>query len=337
MWTQKRIWFIGIVAALLVVTSGQTTVAQARSLWTATYWENVGQEGVPAKTRYEETINYDWGKRAPLPGIPADYFSVRWVKTVRLTAATYHLSVRADDGVRVTVNGETVIDDYVTHALRARSADIVLNSGEHEIIVDYFEWTGRAAVQFDLKRTDKPVDPIVIGRGGPDTATVTGVRWLLDVHERPGNIASQIVGRVANGEEVVMLERRSQSARYVQIELASGAQGWMHRDFLSTVADMTAYEPFSESADGPWGALPYRNLYATVVVTAELPAYAQPGDTTSDQVGSFQRGELVALTGFQSSSGMYVQVKLPAEQQGWVFGSFLDGQIALYSLAVYNP
>ncbi|MEZ4638095.1 MAG: PA14 domain-containing protein [Caldilineaceae bacterium] len=49
----------------------------------------------------------------PVPGlVPVDQFSARFERTLNVTGGIYRFSVQADDGVRVWVGGELVIDEW---------------------------------------------------------------------------------------------------------------------------------------------------------------------------------------------------------------------------------
>src|SRR5688500_5736856 len=62
----------------------------------------------------EPALNFKWGKRAPLPEVPKDNFSVRWTgQFMPVTTERYRFRVQADDGVRVAFNGTTVVDRWV--------------------------------------------------------------------------------------------------------------------------------------------------------------------------------------------------------------------------------
>lgn len=108
-----------------------------------------GGEGVPGEA--PKRVDFDWGAGGPAPGIPADEFSAR--VTGKLTiedAGQYTLLVRSDDGVRVTLDGAPVIDDYLPLA-RQRGAVVQLGGKEpHDVTIDYFEAYGDAALQFGL-------------------------------------------------------------------------------------------------------------------------------------------------------------------------------------------
>ena len=60
----------------------------------------------------------------------------------------YSLLVRSDDGVRLTVNGNVVVNDDLTRAVDHSEAVLFLEEGLHQIEVLYFENTGGAVVEF---------------------------------------------------------------------------------------------------------------------------------------------------------------------------------------------
>ncbi len=60
----------------------QLTVAARNEFpdWKAEYYENPGLQGEPKVVRSERKIDYAWQLQAPVVGIPADNFSVRWTR-----------------------------------------------------------------------------------------------------------------------------------------------------------------------------------------------------------------------------------------------------------------
>lgn len=68
----------------------------------------------------------------------------------RSTRATYALTVNSDDGVRVLVDGEEVLEDWTLHAPRREEQLLELDPGEHTIRVEYFQIQGTAALSVDL-------------------------------------------------------------------------------------------------------------------------------------------------------------------------------------------
>ena len=120
----------------------------AYTAWQAHYWNNTSLSGVPALARYESAINYDWGWGSPAPGfVASDNFSARWSRSVYLEAGTYRFTTQSDDGIRVYIDGRLIIDNWTVHALQTNVAYVTLASGNHSLVVEYFEHTGLAVAR----------------------------------------------------------------------------------------------------------------------------------------------------------------------------------------------
>ena len=91
------------------------------------------------------------------PSVGVDTFSGRFTKTVTLAAGTYEFSAGADDGVRVLVDGVSVIDRWVNDGPSSRTGSATLTAGEHTIVVEYYENFGGAAVQAGYALVAAPV------------------------------------------------------------------------------------------------------------------------------------------------------------------------------------
>ena len=97
--------------------------------------------------RDDTAVNFDWGYGAPAPGLPVDYFSVRWTRTLELQGGSYQFFAESDDGVRVWVDGQLIIDQWHNATGSTYSTTISLSSGVHEVRVEYYEATQIAKVR----------------------------------------------------------------------------------------------------------------------------------------------------------------------------------------------
>ncbi len=60
----------------------------------AQYYANASFRGKPVVTRVDKQINFDWDAASPMPGVPANSFSVRWTGTIQApTPGTYRMQV----------------------------------------------------------------------------------------------------------------------------------------------------------------------------------------------------------------------------------------------------
>ncbi|HSJ57874.1 MAG TPA: PA14 domain-containing protein, partial [Anaerolineae bacterium] len=123
--------------------------------WQGEYYANTTLIGQPVYTTQDERrIDYDWGDGGAPPGLPSDKFSIRWTGDWDLEQGEYTFFLFADDGVRLSLDGELLIDDWVA-GIGLRTAKVVVPAeGPHRLVVEYFEQTGGAAVRLHWRRTD---------------------------------------------------------------------------------------------------------------------------------------------------------------------------------------
>ncbi|MGI6368118.1 MAG: PA14 domain-containing protein [Anaerolineae bacterium] len=107
--------------------------------WLGEYYANVTLTGQPALARLDEAIDFDWGTEAPDAALPADRFSVRWRGLWPFDAGRYQFTALTDDGVRVWVNGQRVIDNWREQALAQSTGELYLEAGTYLVEVEYFD------------------------------------------------------------------------------------------------------------------------------------------------------------------------------------------------------
>ena len=118
--------------------------------WTASYYNNIALSGTPW-VQCEAAINNDWGEGGPTGvGVGVDNFSVRWIKTLTLSAGTLGVRARADDGVRVFVDDAAVIDKWIDEGPTEYTANVPVTAGSHTVKVEYYEHAAGAVAQVDL-------------------------------------------------------------------------------------------------------------------------------------------------------------------------------------------
>ena len=62
-------------------------------------------------------------------------------------AGSYVFTARADDGIRVYVDGVLAIDEWIDQAATTYQATRTLSAGAHTIVVEYYERAGLAVAQ----------------------------------------------------------------------------------------------------------------------------------------------------------------------------------------------
>lgn len=103
--------------------------------------------------RIVPTIDFNWGTGSPATGaIAVDTFSIRWTGQVQpLYSETYTFYSTHNDGARLWVDGQQLINDWVNHASAVeQSGTISLTAGvKYDIVLEYYENTGSASVKLE--------------------------------------------------------------------------------------------------------------------------------------------------------------------------------------------
>lgn len=140
------------------------TIPGAGGGLTAQYFANETLTG-PAITRTDWLIHFNWnsGSGSPDPSIPQGKFSTRWSGHVEARyTETYTFHTRTDDGVRLWVNGQLLIDDWNGHAPTDNSGSIALVAGQkYSIVMEYMQLSqgASASLSWSSATTPKQIIP----------------------------------------------------------------------------------------------------------------------------------------------------------------------------------
>jgi hypothetical protein len=115
-----------------------------------------------ALTRTDATVNFDWGKGSPDSTMQKNAFSVRWTGQVQpFYSETYTFYTVSDDGVRMWINGQQIINNWNNHSAYEDSGTITLVAGQrYDIQVDYYEDGGDAVINLLWSSPSQPKEVI---------------------------------------------------------------------------------------------------------------------------------------------------------------------------------
>ncbi|MFN2202925.1 MAG: PA14 domain-containing protein [Caldilineaceae bacterium] len=122
-----------------------TPVPPSTGAWEVNYFANRNLSGQPVMTQRVDNIQFNWGEGSPGPAVPVDNFSARFQRIMNFDTGTYEFRATYDDGIRIYVDGQPILNDWQEGSARSSSAQMLL-SGQHDIRVEYFEATGTAAI-----------------------------------------------------------------------------------------------------------------------------------------------------------------------------------------------
>jgi uncharacterized repeat protein (TIGR03806 family) len=115
--------------------------------------------GSPVLVQTNATINFNWGTSGPDPVVGKTNFTVRWTGSVQPQfSETYHFSTTADDGVRLYINGQLLIDDWVDKSnATTKNSSIALAAQQlYNIELDYYQKTNNASVVLSWSSPSTP-------------------------------------------------------------------------------------------------------------------------------------------------------------------------------------
>ncbi|MGH2542641.1 MAG: PA14 domain-containing protein, partial [Ardenticatenaceae bacterium] len=157
----KRFSFLLLIAALLLAMvpaayAQEVGIEATDQTWQVRYWNNTTRSGNPVVSREETEINYASTTGSFASGVNVDGFSARYEKYLDVPAGTYRFQATVDDGVRIYVDGNLILDKWFDGAARSYTADAALTSGYHYVVVDYYENRGFAQLQFNWGPANTP-------------------------------------------------------------------------------------------------------------------------------------------------------------------------------------
>ena len=98
-------------------------------------------------TREDPVIDFYWEQNSPDPSMEADHFQVRWTGDVLAPVdGNYQFQTYSDDGVRLMVDGDTLINQWDDYGGANFYADVTLEEGYHEVVLEYYENGGWAYI-----------------------------------------------------------------------------------------------------------------------------------------------------------------------------------------------
>jgi uncharacterized protein YraI len=302
--------------------------------WRGEYFNNMTLSGTPALVRDDWNVNFVWADGAPAWGVvAADQFSARWTRNVSLNAGRYRFTVTADDGVRLWVNNQLIIDRWSDHATESFTAEVDLPGGATPIKLEYYERQGHAEARLNwtqISSAPAPQTPAP-GNGQSSAPTAVVVAGALNMRGGPGTQYG-VITAVPYGTTVTLTGYRNQGATWVQVKLADGRAGWMSASYLQSnfpFANLAVSDAPPPNTGGGQSSAPT----ATIINAYYLNMRSGPGVAYS-VVGVLAGGDVVELAGYRNASATWVKIQLANGTQGWVNASYLSSSFPFANLTV---
>jgi hypothetical protein len=157
----------------VVVTNVAGTVTSQMAVLTVTYsvtnGDGTGLNGdyysnqlqtftnAPTLTRLDPVVDFDWSLDSPDPLISTDHFSIRWSgQVLPQYSQIYTFYTKSDDGARLWVDGQLIIDRWISQPATEVKGTITLNAGQkYDLLMEYFENGVSASAQLSWSSPSK--------------------------------------------------------------------------------------------------------------------------------------------------------------------------------------
>lgn len=107
-------------------------------------------------TRTDTSMNLNWSSGSPVPNGPTQHYLVKWIGYITPPVNdTYTFGAQASDGVKITVNNNTVLTSWQDQTMTSPSygSGITLSGGvQYPIEIDYYKDTGPSQMSFYAKQ-----------------------------------------------------------------------------------------------------------------------------------------------------------------------------------------
>ncbi len=271
---------------------------QLTNPWTVQYFSNTTMTGDPTAILSVSTPNHNWGTGQPVGSVPADNWSARFTSVQNLAAGTYTASLRMDDGARLFVNGQLLINQFGPATGQTYSATFTLPAGANTFQIDFVEFGGDAYLEFALTQSGQIVPtpaPTLSGINVFSTATVTAYR--LNIRSAPDPQA-QIITRV-NRNETYPVTGRSADGRWFQL-LVNNQLGWGSGAFLF-VPNEALVPVVDAPAPNPQPTTPPSTSFIVTASPFTVNIRSGPG-TEYNRIGQIPAGRTAAVVGRNSNA-----------------------------------
>jgi hypothetical protein len=222
--------------------------------WQVEYFNNTTLSGAPVVVRDEARVSNNWGTSSPAPGVNPTNWSARWSRQISAEAGQYRLILTSDDGSRLFINNQLILDNWAVQAPTRRAVDYFTNGGVLNVRIEFFNAGGAAQLAAELISVTggwtsvTPPPPAGGGTGGSCVTTPSGMQaqsiatTALNVRSGPGT-QFPVVGTMAPCQIVPLTGFRNPASTWVQVVLPNGVTGWASAQYLNLGADMSTLAP----------------------------------------------------------------------------------------------
>eukprot|EP00747_Dinoflagellata_sp_TGD_P137359 gnl/TRDRNA2_/TRDRNA2_175669_c0_seq5.p1 gnl/TRDRNA2_/TRDRNA2_175669_c0~~gnl/TRDRNA2_/TRDRNA2_175669_c0_seq5.p1 ORF type:complete len:359 (+),score=46.64 gnl/TRDRNA2_/TRDRNA2_175669_c0_seq5:134-1078(+) len=120
--------------------------------WAVEFFKGTSVAGIPKFSECKDEIDYSWGNGGP-PGLGKDDFSLRGVKTEYFQEGSYVFEAASDDGSRIWLDNDMVLDKWGQCCKTWHSAPVHVHEGNHTVVYEMKEHGGGAYARIKWEGT----------------------------------------------------------------------------------------------------------------------------------------------------------------------------------------
>ncbi|MEM9755346.1 MAG: PA14 domain-containing protein, partial [Pseudomonadota bacterium] len=144
--------------------------------------DDVDWDSAPAFDEVVQDINYTNSRGSFWEGGDTDTFAAEITGTIQVDeAGRFEFFLSGDDGARLYINGQPVVENDGLHSYRTRSGDIHLEPGLHHVEVQYFENYGFAGLRLEWDGPGTEGRTLVTPAGEADVQAISGMPTALQM------------------------------------------------------------------------------------------------------------------------------------------------------------
>ena len=275
--------------------------------WVGYLYPNTGLSGTPiivggvGAHNPITDINFNWGYGSPHHKVPNDNFSARYVKKAYFSEGSYQIKTVSDDGIRVYVDGNPIINSWVNSGADYIEETVLLSEGTHEIIVEYYDATDLAELKVDIIKASN-VNSMYVS--APVLPVYRSFEELADYRQHLiyYNPSYTRFFELNYGDLVTIVATNQYAAK---IKTSDGRVGWVHLDYLD------------------------RNLIDDTWLVKEGRNFRSGPSNSSSSIGFVPAGSIVYVLDYIKtadpifSEWYYIQTQ--SGQRGWIWGAIAGG------------
>jgi len=117
--------------------------------WKVEFFNSIDLTGPVIWSENRQKVDYNWGNGSPKPGLVSiDFFSARLTRQEYMPAGKYVWIARVQDGVRVLLDGQNIMDQWRQQPLTTFiSNPIDVAPGYHSITIEYQHYQDNATLE----------------------------------------------------------------------------------------------------------------------------------------------------------------------------------------------